>query len=248
MIQVRKARKGGFTLIELMLAMTFISILLLAITITAIQVGKIYNRGLILSSLNSVGRDLSDTLRRDFLQTDRRQISKGDNGDSVIYISDGGPDPRSARFCLGDYSYLWNTATTLNDLDSSGTISQAVVTVGGQPINLIRVSDPNGSLCQKQSNDSYETRLEDSGRVTHLLKQQADNGEIVLAVHGFQVRSIIQGNEQLEGLYDVKFTLGTSALEEINTTDQSCKPSGDDKSNAEFCAINQFNMIVRTNG
>jgi len=246
---IRKLRKPGFTIIELMLAMTFISVLLLAIATTAIQIGKIYNRGLILSSLNTVGRDISDVLRRDFLQTDRRKISVGESGGAIIQLRDGG-NIYSGRFCLGDYSYLWNTAETL-DAFTKGTLSasnKAVVrSSSGDIVNFIRVADSDGSLCRIQADGRYKTEIDESNKVTHLAKRQSGK-EVVLAVHDIQVRPVVEANERPDGLYHLTFTLGTSSLSEINTVDKSCKPSGDDQSNAEFCAINQFNMIVRTNG
>ena len=66
-------RSTGFTIIELTLAMAFISVLLLSIVMTAIQAGRIYNRGAVLRSVNQAGRDVSDTLRRDFLQTNAKR-------------------------------------------------------------------------------------------------------------------------------------------------------------------------------
>ena len=66
--------RRGFTLIELMLAIAFISMLLLAIAAVGIQVGRIYTRGIVLRDVNQAGREISDTLRRDFLQANQRKI------------------------------------------------------------------------------------------------------------------------------------------------------------------------------
>ena len=50
--------KKGFTLIELMLAMSFISVLLLSIAMVGIQAGKMYSRGIVLRDVNKAGRDI----------------------------------------------------------------------------------------------------------------------------------------------------------------------------------------------
>ena len=102
----RQCRRHGFTLIELMLAMAFVSVLLLAIATIAIQAGKLYNRGLTLKSINQSGREIGDTLRRDFLQANAGKIS-GNANSAVVMVQAGGAD-RSGRLCLGDYSYVWN--------------------------------------------------------------------------------------------------------------------------------------------
>ena len=97
-------RSTGFTIIELTLAMAFISVLLLSIVMTAIQAGRIYNRGAVLRSVNQAGRDVSDTLRRDFLQTNATKIKTDDSAPTspVLEIRDGG-EVVSSRFCHGKY-------------------------------------------------------------------------------------------------------------------------------------------------
>ena len=76
---IRARRTKGFTIVELSLAMTFVSMLLLAIAMTAIQAGSLYNKGLVLESVNQAGRDIGDMLRRDFMQANAVRISKGDD-------------------------------------------------------------------------------------------------------------------------------------------------------------------------
>ena len=66
--------KYGFTIIELTLAMAFISVLLISIVLVSIQAGKMYNRGIILRGVNQAGRDIDTVMRQDFLQTDSSQI------------------------------------------------------------------------------------------------------------------------------------------------------------------------------
>lgn len=236
--------KKGFTIIELMLAMSFISVLLLAIAFTAIQVGKMYNRGMTLRSVNHSGRNIGDTLRRDFLQTDQRRITRPSSSDAVIWVSDGG-ERMSGRFCLGYHSYLWNTPKAIDEDINTG--NAVVMGPDGKPISFVRVIDEGGSLCRLQADSTYPNQLNEAGRVTHLLKPK-DKGDVILAVHSFSVRPIVWDSHAANSLYGLNFTIGTSKLGEINTTDQSCIPPSDGKSNIEFCAINNFDMIVRTNG
>ena len=113
MITMHSYNKKGFTLVELMLAMVFVSVLLLAIALTAIQSGRLYNRGTILRSINQAGRDISDNLRRDFLQANSQKINLGADpadmlGSVIEHKSASGKT--GGRICLGYYSYVWNDA------------------------------------------------------------------------------------------------------------------------------------------
>jgi prepilin-type N-terminal cleavage/methylation domain-containing protein len=87
--------KKGFTLIELMLAMSFISVLLLSIAMVGIQAGKMYSRGIVLRDVNQAGRDISDTIRRDFLQANAEKIdSTGLRAPNMTAKRDTAPDCR----------------------------------------------------------------------------------------------------------------------------------------------------------
>lgn len=241
---IQRRNSGGFTIIELMLALAFISMLLLAIVMTAIQAGRMYSYGATLRSINQAGRDISDMLRRDFIQTDQRQVVRNGDGDVVMGLKDGG-SLRSGRVCLGQYSYLWNVPEVLDD---SLTGQAVVVDHEGQPINFVRVVDSGGGLCRPDASGRYINQLTDPSRVTHLLKRQADGREVVLAMHQLQVSSVAGASDSSDSLFGITMVIGTSRLDEINTSDQSCRPPSDDQSNIDFCSINQFDMIVRTNG
>ena len=136
--------KTGFTLIELMLAMTFIAMLLMAIALTTIQISNIYNKGITLREVNQAGRSLSDELQRTISSAtpfDVTPKASGDNAPSSRYVvsADGG------RLCLGTNTYAWNFGKAIK----AGTIFNKYTGVGTNtvPIRFIRVVDPNGQLC-----------------------------------------------------------------------------------------------------
>ena len=72
-------------------------------------------------------------------------------------------------------------------------------------------------------------------------------GEDTLGVHSFEVNKITSGDDA-EELYKISLTIGTNRIGEINTVNQQCKPPSDDEENIQFCAINKFETIARTNG
>lgn len=233
-------RTNGFTIIELSLAMTFVSVLLLAIAMTAIQAGRTYNKGVILESVNQAGRDIGDTLRRDFMGADARQVQEDSANGPVFLLRDGG-DVRSGRLCLGSYTYLWNTPGTLKASLDGLSLTGPVVKQNAQVANVIRVADVGGSLCV---NSYSETELDGKHSVS-LLDEKGSKG-VVLAIHSFEVTPVVRRADNSEALYLIRYTIGTSELSEI--TGQQCRPPVDASSNEQFCAINKFEMIVRTNG
>ena len=242
----QRYRRYGFTLIELMLAMAFVSVLLLAIATIAIQAGKLYNRGLTLKSINQSGREISDSLRRDFLQANAGKIS-GNANSAVVMVQAGGAD-RSGRLCLGDYSYVWNVPKVVSGEVKSGAgiITEVGGPYSGRPINFARVIDPDGMLCQKNETTGAYMSTVATDKVTHLLKPAGSN-DVVLAIHQMKAARVA-GDSGADSLYRLEFVLGTSQLEAVNTANGTCKPPADNSENLDFCAINSFEMIVRTNG
>ncbi len=245
-----KAIKRGFTIVELTIAMAFISVLLLSIVMISIQAGKMYSRGIALRSVNQSGRSIDMVMRQDFLQTNSRQISKNSDDTLIITtnnIMDGVSKPINRRFCLGSYSYIWNTPEVIDN--GGGAYDESAVVLSEKPINFARVVDPNAILCEVDASGKYLNELDTFvDGVTHLLKMPDADGEVVLAVHSLQFLPVAVIDDQPEALYRITMTIGTSKMSEINTADQSCRPPAEGESNFEFCAINQFDTIVRTNG
>ena len=245
MIQV--TRQKGFTIIELTLSMAFVSVLLLAIVMTSIQAGRIYNKGVVLESVNQASRDIGDSIRRDFMQSDAAHVSQADGSESVIILSEGG-EPKSGRFCLGEYSYLWNYPSVLEAALAGESVSGPVVKRGDKIINFVRVVDDGGSFCAS-SDGNYETNIGADRQLMSMLDEKGDQG-VVLAIHELGIEPVLEpvlaNNNSSEALFRVNYTIGTSAQAEING--QQCRPPADSSANDQFCAINQFEMIVRTNG
>lgn len=227
--------KQGFTLIELMLAMTFISILLLSITMVGIQAGRMYSRGVVLRDVNQAGRDISDMFRRDFLQANVGKINitglRVPNNENWT----------TGRLCLGAHSYVWNNPKYLDDPSLLG--ANRLFKVDGNPINLVRVVDADGGLCKRDGSGRYPETV-DMAKSSNLLRS-ISSGDGSIGIHNVTLEKITSDSSR-EALYRLTFTLGTSKMSEIRNS--SCKAPDETGSNFEFCAINKFEMIVRTNG
>lgn len=59
-----KQNQAGFTLIELMIATTIFAVILLAATVTLIQVGRMYYKGVITSKTQNAARTITDDITR----------------------------------------------------------------------------------------------------------------------------------------------------------------------------------------
>lgn len=222
-----EARNRGFTIIELMLAMAFLSMLLMAIAVATIHIAKLYDRGMAMRTVNQSGRDLVASIKRD-----ARSF-----GSLTEYMVDPASDTNSlGRLCLGTVSYLWNDPDRLRA--GNGVRYK---TSGGAMLDQIvmaRVSDVGGSYCRKNALGNYNSNVFND-QATELLKSSDHD----LAVHDFKFDDNFLSAAGRNQLYRITFTLGTNQEGTIDSS-LSCKPPGDIDSNFNFCAVNNFELMV----
>lgn len=218
-------RQHGFTLIELMLAMSGVAFLLLAIAMTTIQISQMYSKGITLKSVNQVGRDLSDSLQRDIKASTPFDVA---NSSSFLETPYGG------RLCLGQYSYVWNYGKTLAESDTTNTIMFDDST----PVRMARVLDTGGLVCVNADKKLPIVRADASEILV-------SSDKLDMALHNFTITASASDPATHQGLYSVAFTLGTNNQESLITGDASCKAPNDDDSDWEFCAINVFDFTTR---
>lgn len=229
-------KKHGFTLIELMLAMSFISVLLIAIAMTVIQISNIYNRGITLKDVNQAGRSISAEMTRSVSENPVFSIDTGP-GNRFIEQSWGG------RLCVGEYSYVWNfgEAIVKNDSTELNEYDPAIISKKSDEIlRFAKVLDPRSSYCQTPSkkinpNDAVEL---------------LNIGEHNLAMHSFKISTepTAVDTKTKQQLYLISFTLGTNdqaALTFDSGSSASCKPPSEEGSDLNYCAVNFFTLTVR---
>lgn len=119
----RVKSQNGFTLIELILALAFVSFILIFAVTAVIQVMGTYNKGLAVKDINQAGRAALEDMARMARVADPTAINTGQ-------LSRG-------RVCFGAVSYVWNTTNTdLNQYSDNN-----------EPVLLARVKDAGGALC-----------------------------------------------------------------------------------------------------
>ncbi|HEX4662010.1 MAG TPA: hypothetical protein VH144_00160 [Candidatus Saccharimonadales bacterium] len=125
-------RSQGFTIIELLFAMSFLTFMLLFIIGATIQVMRTYNKGIVTKQVNQSGRTIVEEMSRAIRganPTDPNALNK-------ISLSNG-------RLCLGGVSYIWN-------IDNPATGSNKYKD-STDPVLFARVKDPSGIYCGSAS-------------------------------------------------------------------------------------------------
>lgn len=168
--------KSGFTIVELMLAMTFVATLLIAIAIVTINIVTIYQKGLALKAVNNVGRSLIEEVTTTInsapavdttslchhlaahqLYYENPAACIQDHAYRYVYNDRYDDQDRqySGVFCTGNFSYLWNTRYGINDRrktlslkyrDQAGN-EQTIGAAENDRPRLIRIQDRTYRVC-----------------------------------------------------------------------------------------------------
>lgn len=236
-----RRRQSGFTLVEVTLAIAFLSILLIAILTITVAAGKLYIKGDTNKTINQSGRDFSDTIRRDFLATGVSMISP------TITVNGGSATAYSGRICLGTVSYLWNSADLLN---ATSALAQSVrVTMGAAntPVKFARVVNPKQSYCDKDAvSGKYPINIPSTEQATDLFGGTGRD----YALYAMTLTPIAATGDK--GMYQITYTLGTNesgtTQKDASNTYTQCAPNSSVTADFNYCAVDDFDMIVRVGG
>lgn len=113
--------KSGFTIVELLFAMSFLSVMLIIAMVASLNIMRTYSKGLALKQVNQSGRAIGTELQRS-LKAAQPPLST----DTV----EGG------RLCLGTYSYVWSVGG-----------QQPYTYDNGKNVGFAKVSDSTRSMC-----------------------------------------------------------------------------------------------------
>lgn len=243
-------RTQGFTLIELMLAMAFVSVLLITIALTIIQMGTIYNRGMTLKEVNQSARDIADDVRRVVAASEVFTVpSDNSDNDTADYVKLRSADRSityGGRFCTGSYTYVWNTARAI---EQNSTQLTTYLNAGReQPARFLKVPDVAKKYCAKESDGSLsyaDVNATDSSQANELLQA----GDHSLGVQSFKVSTSISAYDAAVGqrIYTVSYTLGSGQTSAMNADQSACLPPGDPSgnSNLTYCNVQKFTIVLR---
>lgn len=239
---IKNRAEKGFTLIELMLAMTFISMLLLAIALTIVQIANIYNKGIITKEVNQTSRAISD----EFSLAMRSSGSFSLDPSAHKYVS----SPWGGRLCVGQYSYIWNYGKALTNQDVNrnqysgpNTAGNTVISGGitRYEISLVKAPDAGGSYCVPNGGGVYP-KINPANAVE--LLRTGDHG---LVLHNLTVTTATSGTDALSSqqLYKFSYTIGTSNIDALNSDQTLCKGPDEPGSDLNYCVVDQFTIVLR---
>ena len=217
----RQDYQRGFTLIELMLSMAFISIMLMAIALCILQMSTIYSRGETLRQVNQASRVIAADMQRTIGGADASAV-KIDAVES------------SGRLCTGQFTYIWNVAP---NEDGSPKYPNNRYQDNDDPIRFIRIADSGATYC------SDPNQRVDSA-TAHPVELLAA-GDRTLQVRKLTTTAGRESEITGQRLFTVGIMLGTDNTEAIEATTDRCKPPTDVQSDTTYCAVNEFNITVR---
>ena len=224
-----KQQSHGFTLIELMLAMTFLSFILVFMALTLTQMLRTYDKGLTVKQINQAGRTVIDDIARSM---------RGEQTGRIVATT-----ATDGRLCIGDIMYIWNpvykgaktSATPNQNPDQYKFTSPAV------PITMARLkltnptSDcavPVGAINQNQ--DNY-TLLGDRARVTWADATPSADGRLIKLTLVLGTYDITEQTNIRNSAYTNVFNTPT-----LVSGDAACKGGTD----GNYCAFSEFSTIV----
>jgi type II secretory pathway pseudopilin PulG len=243
MNHVRNIKQQGFTIIELTLAMMFISFLLLGIALTIIQIGAVYNQGSLAKEINQVSRDINDDL-------DRTISASGSLTLATDYmLRPSATAPAGGRLCLGTYTYVWNYAKAINSANVNVTkyLAGPDGTTPSSPIRLVKVPDPGKLYCAKSGTAfTYPNiRSVDTPNAQELLQA----GDRELGIHNFAFISPVPASatdaSTGQQIYSLTYTIGTSNIAALDATQSACLAPSIVNADPLYCNVQKFSLVVR---
>ncbi len=259
--------KKGFTLIELTLSIAFIGVLLIGIASLIMHLSHIYQKGLSLRGVNYSGQqiieDIEKTLNGASFIVDISKVDTNSDGyiddaeskDALKYyfVEALNPDgtQKYGALCLADYTYIWNTASTLQ-VDAGVTINGVRYRMARIPDPLHRQCDPDymaeNTVANKAPMDDVDIHPTMDSQPVELISKD----EIDLAIYDFSVLPATQSVTTKQAFLNATFILATlkGGVNILANGDycQGSDVSEYNKYDFDYCAVNKFNFSVRTGG
>ncbi len=265
--------KKGFTIIELMLSMVFLGTLLVAIAILTIHIMGIYQKGLSIRSVSSMGRQLIDDFSRTVGGSPIVPVNPVDlNNDKILqsneisaaqanyfFSKSSNGVQRNGAFCTGSYTYIWNTAETYKNTSTS--LKLRYTDADGNEVNdfsdfkLIRIPDQDRQVCKEYQSNGGSSTIDARGQnMTPIELINSDEADLIL--YDFTVFPATQNTITGQTFYSATFILatiegGVNIMDNGNFcgNDSNGQPSDySHRTDFSYCAINKFNFAMRATG
>lgn len=222
MNKLQKRRQSGFTIIELTLAMTTLSIMMLILVLSTMQLVSIFNKGITLKRVNQSGRTVGTELQNSLRYANPTQLNIRQAtlaGGTVV-----------TGICTGSTSYIWNIYVK-DSSNPDNQLSTSIKYSDEAKVGFAKVADPSHEVCNNPS-DSYRVPRSAS-------KELIGDG---LIVRQPTTVAFAPGG----GLVSVTYTLSTDVAEDIDDSTGRSTCSGGQVH--DFCALNTFLVTAYARG
>ena len=222
----RVGNTKGFTLIELMLAMAFLSALLLGIAMTIITIGTIYNKGMTVKDISQSARALNSDITRVASES-----ASFDASTDLLTTTAGG------RLCLGQYSYIWNTAAAQKSNDAALMKVRNNIDLR---VNFVKIPDATKAYCLTTTRDISPT----DGR---LMQEMLPAGDHTISVMNVSIppSSVVKDDTMNQSLVTLNYTIGSGDIRAMNATQTACLDPSDPNSDITYCTVQDFSLVLR---
>jgi len=264
----------GFTLIELSLAIAFISVLMLSIGVITLNIISIYQKGLTIRALNSTGRLIVDDMKRsvagglgnlskdacaDFADhasayskclADKAKITMYQQYYATININGTNRSvPVYGVLCTGTSSYVWNTGYAIG----ASTDLHATVTANGSDLKdfrLLKFSDPTRNACRQNVNFSTYEANYSKVNVGSEYEEMLGENESNLAIFDLQIYSPSEDEITAHTFVPVSIIMATvtGGVDIMGNGDYCKDPGFTLAADFNYCAVNKFNFSVQAIG
>lgn len=229
----------GFTLIELMLSMVFVSALLVAIALTVIQISNTYNRGITLKSVNQLGRTLGTEIYRAI-----NEAPSFDPADSGTLVKQKSSYVYGGRLCTGQYSFVWNDGYAINNSGLKSKLNK--YSDNSTIVRFAKIYDQDKNYCY---DDGHGYPNVDKDDAIELISESEYN----LVIHNFDVVMTSSDSRSKQALYKVTFAVGTNDTNALKYSSDknvtpSCKLAGQVGADPSYCFVSYFNIVARATG
>lgn len=235
MTQVRKHSSDGFTLVELTLAMAFISLLLLAIALLTMQISVIYNKGLTTRAVNEAGQLVSADIQRSLDSSKPIAVKYADNGSGTT----GG------RLCADLTVYAWNYGKYLTDPTAFNRYQSNLGPAPTNPIRLVKFPSNGIDYCTAVNGVYPGIPVDANDLLT--------SGDVNLAVHDFTINKDAGGaygqpvygdTTGTQRIYQISIVIGTSEQSILDSNVDGCKAPVNSLED-QYCSVNRFSFTAR---
>lgn len=230
-------KQAGFTLIELMLAMTFIAFLLIAIAMTVIQASNVYNKGATVKDINQSSRTIANDIARSAAEARTIDLA----GDYFTNSAGG-------RLCIGKTTYIWNTTAAL-EAEATDPNLTTYERGGKGDVRFVKIPDPTSVYCERSTQAGggfiYPQIREIDTDVTQELLAPGDHK---LGINKLEIPA---GSRVYEGttaqtLYTLNYVISSGKLSAMNDDQTACLDQGEPGSDLIYCNVHQFTIVLRT--